>query len=89
MKKIILKCGQAVTVDERILNDMEFLDCLAEADNDNPAALSMLVQRLLGKDQKKRVYNALRDKDGFVPAPEMSAVVVEIISAFGEAGKND
>lgn len=87
MKKITLECGLSLEIDERILNDMELVDDMAQADDGDPTGLSRLVLRLLGSDQRKALYKQLRT-DGIVPTDKVLEAVKEIFEKLGEAGKN-
>ena len=71
--------GFAFTIPKERLDNMELLDALAEADNGNVLAVSNAVT-LLGKDQKKALYDHLRTKAGNVPVAAVSAAVREILS---------
>ena len=83
--------GFSFKVDENRLNNMEFIDALAditEADRDNVGdvmvALSRLIGYLLTKDQKKALYDHCRLEDGTVPIAEVNREVLEIIAYNGE-----
>lgn len=43
---------------------------------------------LLGKEQKKKLYDYLRKEDGRVPIAEVGEAVADVMNAFGNAGKN-
>lgn len=88
MKKGILKNGFEFEVDENVLDDMELIDALSESQGENPLAISEVTKKLLGKEQRKRLYDHLRRDNGTVPIEEVSDAVVEMIEALGEAGKN-
>lgn len=88
MKKIELSCGVTLEVSEVVLNDMELVDDLAEAENDNPLAVSRILLKVLGKEQRKKLYDAIRTPDGRVPTEKISPCIEEIFKAFGEQGKN-
>ncbi len=88
MKKGTLKNGFEFEVDEKVLDDMEYIDLLAEADDGNPLLFSKATLILLGKDQRKRLYDSIRTEDGRVPPEVFSEVFYELIEALGEEGKN-
>lgn len=83
-----LKNGFKWDVDVKVLNDMELIDAVAEAESENPAKISVVIKKLLGEKQRKALYNYVRDEDGIVPADVLADCVVEIITALGEPGKN-
>lgn len=66
--------------------DMELLDELADM-QDNPALTGRVLARLLGKDQKRALYDHIRDENGRVPIGRAAAELVDIFGAF-ENGKN-
>lgn len=88
MKKGTLKNGFEFEVDEKVMDDMEFIDLLAEADDGNPLRFSKATLILLGKDQRKRLYDSIRAEDGRVPPEAFSDVFYELLEALGEEGKN-
>ena len=79
--------GFEFTVCQEALDDMEMIDAIAETIDDNPVAFSTVCTKLLGKEQKKALYNHLR-KDGKVPVSAVSNAIAEIFNAMGETGKN-
>lgn len=80
--------GFEFNVDKDTINDMEVVDLLADfEENENPVILSKLTSKILGRDQKKELYNSLK-VDGRVPIIEVSNAMTEIFRAFGEQGKN-
>lgn len=83
-----LKNGFKWDVDVKVLNDMELIDAVAEAESENPAKISVVIKKLLGEKQRKALYDHIRDEDGIVPADVLADCVVEIITALGEPGKN-
>jgi len=82
MKKVTVK-GLQLELDENILDDMEFIDALAEADTKGP---SQAVQMFF-KDEKPKVYNHCR-VDGRVSAEKVGELLMDAIDALGEEGKN-
>ncbi len=80
--------GFEFEIDGSVLEDMEFVDALAETVNDNPLAFSNVCAILFGKEQRKRLYDFLRGDDGRVSAEAVSECTIEAIKASGDAGKN-
>lgn len=66
--------------------DMELLDELADM-QDNPAKTGRVLQRLLGPEQKRALYDHIRDENGRVPIDSAAAELVDIFGAF-DTGKN-
>lgn len=87
MKKGELENGFKYEVDENILDDMELLDALAEAE-ENPLKISIVSKKILGTEQRKRLYDHIRREDGTVPVEDASQAIADILEALGEEGKN-
>lgn len=83
-----LKNGFSFDVDENALDNMELIDAMAEAQEENPAMFSKAVLLLLGKDQRKMLYDHIRDDNGRVSVEAVTNSFVEIFEALGEQGKN-
>lgn len=79
--------GFEFEIDASVLNDMEMLDALSEVMGENPLAFPVVCNKLLGPEQKKKLYEHLR-KDGRVPVEAISTEIGDIFKALGEAGKN-
>lgn len=82
------KSGFEFEFDEAVLNDMELLDALAEVVDENPLAASKVIVKILGKEQKKKLYNFLRDDNGRVPTDKVGEAFADILDSLGENGKN-
>jgi len=89
MKKITLDSGLDLTIDEEWLDDMEVLDLLIAIDKEeDPTAIATLSDKILGKKQKKLVYDSLRTEKGRVPSKAFAECIQEIFNKLGDAGKN-
>lgn len=88
MQKVITKSGFECLVDKKQMDDMELVDKIAEADAGNPLAVSAVIEKVLGKEQKVKLYNHLRNEDGRVPIEKVGEEIVEIITSLGNEGKN-
>lgn len=88
MVKCKTSTGFVIELDKNVMNNMELVDALAEAENDNPVALSKACLLLLGKDKRQKLYDHLRQEDGRVPVDAVGAALTDIFKAFGDAGKN-
>ena len=73
------KSGFAYTLRDGFADDMELLELLVEIDDGNASVLPKVLTRLLGEDQKKKLYDHCRTEDGRVP---MSAVAEEVAQIF-------
>ena len=79
--------GFEFDVEKETFDDMELLDLLVEADSGSLMAVSKVAQKILGTEQKKRLYDHLR-KDGKVPVRLVSDEIISIMKVLGEDGKN-
>ena len=88
MLKGTLSCGFAYEIDEAIIDDIEFLELLAAAD-ENPLKLPALLTMLLGEEGKRGLYDALRGEDGRTHTSDVMDAALEIVESFpGDTGKN-
>lgn len=79
--------GFEYSIDKRVLTDMEVVDDIYEIFHDNQESmLSPLLTKILGKDQKKALYDHVRDADGFVSTQLVCTELGEILNG---AGKQD
>ena len=78
--------GFEFKIEEHVLDNMELLDAIVEAD-ENPAMIPKIVNMVLGKDGKKRLYDHLRTDKGNVPIMAVAAEVAEIFNC-NQQGKN-
>ena len=86
--KIAMKSGLTLQVDRNFMDDMEFLDDLMAADRGDGIAISRILDRILDKENKKALYDSLRE-DGRVKVSSVVSAFLEILEiAGGESGKN-
>ena len=87
MIKGITASGFKYEIDEKTFDDMEMLDMILSVE-ENPLVLGKLIEKTLGKDGKKRLYDHLREADGRVPIEKVNDALVEIMNGAGDEGKN-
>lgn len=75
-----LKSGFEFEVADDVCDNMELLDAVVDAD-ENPLAVSKIVKLLLGEDQRRALYDHLRDESGRVPVLAVSNAVAEIFQS--------
>lgn len=80
--------GFSFSIPEENLDNMELLDALAELDENDPLQVSTVCRLLLGKDQRRLLYDHLRAPAGNVPIQAVTEAIGEIFNACGDAGKN-
>lgn len=87
MIAIKTESGFACQLPKAAMDDMELVDILAGDYPNEAFRNSAIAQHLLG-DQKKYLYDHLRQIHGKVPATAVNKELREIIQAFGNSGKN-
>lgn len=68
--------------------DQEFLDALSEAEDGDPLKVSKALRLLLGEDQRKRLYDYLRNDKGKVPIKDVMEAFSDILANDGTGAKN-
>lgn len=91
MYHIVLESGFEADIDESLKDNMELVDILAAMDDGStPAAFAMsrLCNIVLGKQQKKALYDHLREENGVVPTGKVEKAIAEIFEKVGTDAKN-
>lgn len=88
MKKVKLDDGFTVSVEEDVMDDMELLDDLVKVDEGDGYAISRIVERILGGEEKKKLYEHLRNEKGKIPITVVVAAIRELFEKLGDKGKN-
>ena len=81
--------GFEYVITDEAMNDAELLDALIEADEGNTTSMMKAMNKLLGAEQKQKLYEHLRDEHGRVPIVgerSLTSEMTEIMS--GDAVKN-
>ncbi len=81
------KSGFHFELEDDALEDMELLDALSEL-GETPGGASKTVLALLGKKQRKALYDHLRDDKGKVRPAKVMEEISDIFEVLGQAGKN-
>lgn len=90
VKKITLQNGFKCTIDDKRLDDMELLEDLAEVDKGNILALPGVFIRILGVEQKNKLYDKIRDKKtGIVSSESAGNALQEIVEALNANDQED
>ena len=87
MRTGVTASGFAWQLDDAVLNNMELVDALAEMQEENPLQISAVCRLVLGKAQRKALYDHLRTEDGRVPASAVESAIMELFQSIN-AGKN-
>ena len=80
------RSGFEFQLEESVLDNMELLDAIVEAE-ENPAVIPKVVNMVLGKEEKKRLYDHLRTPKGNVPIMAVATEIAEIFNS-NQQGKN-
>lgn len=75
---MITKSGFKYEISKERLNNYELLEYISEVDT-NPLIIPKLLEALLGKNQKKKLIEHLRDKKGLVPTEKLVEEIKEIL----------
>ena len=78
--------GFKFKLDEEKLDDMEILEYLSDVEDDLSQLPKLLVV-FLGEEQKKRLYDFVKKKDGRVSIKTTYSILLEIFSEAGEQRK--
>ena len=81
--------GFQYEITDEAMNDAELLDALIEADEGNATSMMKAMNKLLGAEQKQKLYEHLRNEDGRVPLTGERSLVSEITEIMsGDSVKN-
>lgn len=87
MKTITTSTGFTIEVDEENFDDIEFVEMLAEVEDD-VLKIPKVIKMTLGEDGKKALYDHVRTEKGRAPASKAIEVFKEIMELTGDGGKN-
>jgi hypothetical protein len=83
MIKGTTESGFKFELDQDAVNDMEFVELLAEVDSDI-TKMPKVIEIALGREQKKRLYDHIRTEAGKVPIDRAVAEFEEILTLANE-----
>lgn len=78
--------GFEIELDENFLDDAEMIEAMTRLGKD-PSAFFVLRDRMLTPENKKRLYDHLRNEKGIVPMSALDKALNELLTSF-KAGKN-
>lgn len=81
------KTGFEFTCDGRLMQNVEFLEEFAAVQSGDGLEVFNLIKRILGEDQKKALYEHIRDEEGIVPLKAMKDELADIFDALSEANE--
>lgn len=77
------KKGFEFSYEEDKLNDMRFVDALAELEED-PLKISTVLKLMLSTEERERLYKAYETEDGRVPIEGITEAITEMMEAKPE-----
>ena len=80
------RTGFEFEVDPAVLDDMELLDAIVEIE-EKPFGVSKVLRMVLGDQQRKALYEHLRNEMGRVPVQAVMDAIIDIFTS-GKEGKN-
>lgn len=80
--------GFSFSISAHNLDNMELIDAIASLNDADPLAMSKVVVLLLGKPQRKLLYDHVRREDGTVPSEKVSAEMTDIFTISNKEVKN-
>ena len=81
IKTVTTESGYTVSVEEEKLDDMRFVDALAEL-QDNGLALPRVMDMVFTEEDKQRLYDHVRADDGRVPIEKTTSEFCEVLRAL-------
>lgn len=80
--------GFEIDIDQTRFDNAELLDALSDLNAGDGLAVSRVLSLLLGKEDKKRLYDHCREEDGRVPLDRLNQEIEDIFQLSGDASKN-
>ncbi len=81
------KTGFAFEVDENAINDMEIIDAFVTIQDGDPMPYTIIVRKLFGAEERKALYDHVRDEKGRVPIEKVALEINDIFEQIGESAK--
>lgn len=78
--------GFAYVIDPEVVKDMEFIELAADS-QDNGLLLPKLIEKVLGPEQKKALYDYVRNESGRVIVDDVSREFAEILESINESAE--
>ena len=87
MLRGVTDSGFEFEIEEETLDDIEYIEILGECEEDF-TKLPKIIEKTLGKEGKKRLYDHLRNEKGIASATKVSEEFTEILNKAGNKTKN-
>lgn len=82
------KSGFHYQIPEDVYDDIELVESLAQMYAGDLTAVPTVIEMVLGKEQKKQLYDHLRDDRGRTKATLVMNEMEEMLAALNNNGKN-
>lgn len=76
--------GFSFSIPKQNLDNMELVEAMSGASGSDPLQMPKVLDLLLGKEEKKSLYDHVREKDGRVPIKKISDELVDIFNSSKE-----
>lgn len=84
---ITTKNGFTCELDPATLDDMELLEMIGDVQDGNTLRVPAVIEKMLGKKQKKALYDHVRGENGRVPTGIVFDMMGEIFELINEANE--
>lgn len=81
MIKGTTQTGFKFSIDPDAVKDMEFIELAADAE-ENGLLLPKMIEHILGKEQKKKLYDHVRNSKGRVMVEDVSEEIKDVFNAI-------
>lgn len=88
LKNIKTLTGFELELDDEVFNDMELFESTVKLEKGDMTELPGFVDKVMGKETKKRFYDHLRTDTGRVPMQTAMDEIRFIIESLGDSKKN-
>lgn len=78
------RTGFKFAIDPELMEDVEFLELIVEAQTGNAENPFAWIEAFLGKEAKKALYDHIRTKTGHVRIKDLTPELEDIIKTLGE-----
>lgn len=89
LRTVTLQNGVTLNVSLDAFDDYELMEDLSSVnDTNNMLTIVKVCNKLLGKDNKEKLFNVLRNEKGIVPFSKVQDAIGEIFEKLGDSAKN-
>ena len=85
--QIVTSSGFTCDINENNLDDAELLEMVVNIDDGDVLQIPKVLEKLLGKENKKAIYDHVRLEDGRVPFSALNQEIAEIFAGLNTKKK--